>query len=980
MQQLKGYVLDTETLTEFWKNRLKTSNGTALFAYILSDRIAETHKILINLLEQVPFRKIINTNSIISWIESTLVLELGFYIARVYVYEMHSAKRRNLLLGETSEEKFFYFLEEFSKEENLSILLKKYQALNTIIDELFNQFISSSRNFIFRLIADTNEINYEFMGGSSDFVLEEIVPSGDKHCNGERVFVLSFTSGKEIIKILYKPKPLGIDINFQKFLHWLNKNCSADLYCIKIIPKNSYGWCEFIEHKFCENEDELKQYYSKLGSILAITYILNGTDLHSENIIAHGKYPVIVDYECFFTPLWNQTGEKPVLRPLVSKSLILPYKTGVNESFDGYDISGLSVKANQKSAFKGFSWVDQLTDNMLFTREDLYISGNKNSPTMNREEFDLQKYKDNFINGFELTYREILNKREFLLFSETSPINFFKNCHIRILFRATSTYAKLLMESNHPKLLLSNDNLLEHFNFLKKISTDLVMEDISASETHSLMKLNVPLFYTSTDEQLIYDSFKQPTTINVVASGYDCVRKIINDILSEDDLNLQIKLIVNSFKAAYINDLLDGKRPSFNFHETFNPYKMLAPIKMANTLVDSILRNQINIDDKIYWPTITIEHEKVWAPALTSPISLFSGNLGIALTFAWAAKLFENDSYKQIAQTCMTTMRNYFNYREKEVERFLGFHSGAGGLLFILGQLYKLWKDEAILNDILKTMNMLDKYISEDYTLDIIGGSAGCILGLHSVSNFIDSNIIKSYIEKCVDRIISIYPDPTKLPHREVQISSQPLLGFSHGIAGFTYSLVIASKYIVRPLIQDWIRWGLEYERNNYNEDIENWADFRLEKRELHNLAKFYEKKQVKGMVAWCHGAPGIALSRMGMKRFGYTDKYIHDEIMNALSITMKYGFNTDNACLCHGLLGNMDTLLMAKEDGYLSDAAFNECLNQVIENINHYGILSNNQLSCDTIPGFMLGSSGVAYQLMRLSHKEIMPSVLIAA
>lgn len=154
MQQLKHHDSYTETLTEFWKNKLKESNGTALFTYVLSNRIAKTHQILIEFIEQVSFNTMIDANSIISWIESTLVLEVGFYIARVYVYEMHSAKRRNLLLGDTPKENFFYFLEELAKEENLSALLKKYEALNEIIDDLFNQFINSSRNFIFRLAED----------------------------------------------------------------------------------------------------------------------------------------------------------------------------------------------------------------------------------------------------------------------------------------------------------------------------------------------------------------------------------------------------------------------------------------------------------------------------------------------------------------------------------------------------------------------------------------------------------------------------------------------------------------------------------------------------------------------------------------------------------------------------------------------------------------------------------------------------------
>ena len=40
-------------------------------------------------------------------------------------------------------------------------------------------------------------------------------------------------------------------------------------------------------------------FYIRFGEILALSYILNATDLHMENLIAYGEYPVIIDLETF---------------------------------------------------------------------------------------------------------------------------------------------------------------------------------------------------------------------------------------------------------------------------------------------------------------------------------------------------------------------------------------------------------------------------------------------------------------------------------------------------------------------------------------------------------------------------------------------------------------------------------------------------------------------------------------------------------
>ena len=47
-------------------------------------------------------------------------------------------------------------------------------------------------------------------------------------------------------------------------------------------------------------EKEIKEYYYRCGAECCLAYVLGMTDIHMDNVIAHGKYPVIIDTEFMF--------------------------------------------------------------------------------------------------------------------------------------------------------------------------------------------------------------------------------------------------------------------------------------------------------------------------------------------------------------------------------------------------------------------------------------------------------------------------------------------------------------------------------------------------------------------------------------------------------------------------------------------------------------------------------------------------------
>jgi lantibiotic modifying enzyme len=99
---------------------------------------------------------------------------------------------------------------------------------------------------------------------------------------------------------------------------------------------------------------------------------------------------------------------------------------------------------------------------------------------------------------------------------------------------------------------------------------------------------------------------------------------------------------------------------------------------------------------------------------------------------------------------------------------------------------------------------------------------------------------------------------------------------------------------------------AIAYERSLFDTEHRNWP------RVLHQRGKDFP-------VSWCHGAPGIGLCRLAALDY-INDEQIGQEIEIALETTIKQGFG-HNQSICHGDLGNLETVLMAaqvlKESGY---------------------------------------------------------------
>jgi len=68
---------------------------------------------------------------------------------------------------------------------------------------------------------------------------------------------------------------------YNKFINWLNsKNEILDMPTYSILCFDNFTFEEFVSKKSCVSEKEIENYYIRFGQLIAIMYLLNGTDIH----------------------------------------------------------------------------------------------------------------------------------------------------------------------------------------------------------------------------------------------------------------------------------------------------------------------------------------------------------------------------------------------------------------------------------------------------------------------------------------------------------------------------------------------------------------------------------------------------------------------------------------------------------------------------------------------------------------------------
>lgn len=241
-------------------------------------------------------RRYIN-ESILFDFQQFLFNSLNNLCIRTLIYEMHICGQEGVLRGNESEQ-YQYYIDHFLKDKQyLNDLFSLYPVLERRINEIIQNAIDIYKEVIERIEKDADVLMKKFNITEKGFVVNHLSTDfSDSHKKGRRVFCVEFVSGD---KILYKPRSLQNEIKLQEITNYFYRICNLGSYEYSILDKEMYGWCEIVIQRDCKSIEELSRYYQRIGIILFINYLLEGGDIHFENLIACNEYPVIIDAETF---------------------------------------------------------------------------------------------------------------------------------------------------------------------------------------------------------------------------------------------------------------------------------------------------------------------------------------------------------------------------------------------------------------------------------------------------------------------------------------------------------------------------------------------------------------------------------------------------------------------------------------------------------------------------------------------------------
>jgi type 2 lantibiotic biosynthesis protein LanM len=908
-----------------------------------------------------------------------------FLIFRTLILELNVARLNGILIGATSEERFSAFIEYLKNPSNARALLNEYPVMARLVMTRLEDIGNYIVRFIEYLCEDWGIIKDTFFDRKHVGNLIGLqMGMGDLHKKGQSVMIAQFMDD---LKLVFKPRSLGVDLHFQELLDWLNcRGAEPPFRMLKIIDRNSHGWVEFVAPKSCCSPDEIKRFYKRQGANLAILYILEATDFHFENLIRDGEHPVLIDVESLFHPriLEEKSGglSDTLLSKVLSGSLLriglLPMYIMEKHNQKGLDISGLSALAGQLAP-QPIPFINkEETDEMQVSLKQWIFEGGQNRPKLGEYDVDIINYANYITDGFSSTYRLLIKYRNELLGSD-GPIARFAEDVIRVIMRPTRTYAKLLFESCHPDYLRDALDREQFLDYLWVGVEDVPqLAKVIKYEHNDLYNGDVPFFTTRPSSHAIISSSGQIVEHFIEKTGTDRVKKRING-LREDQIEKH-----NWFIKASLVTLTDSDHKILSVANPITENKPVRNNKLSHerllnsacAIGDHLSKIAMDDGDGVNWLGISPGGDSMQRWTITPlGIDLYSGISGVVIFFAYLVFVTRNKRYKSIYNRALATMLRILSELKIRPDLLsIGAFTGWGSIIYTLSHLGYIGNDHELIREAEKAAELLPSLIDQDIRYDIIAGSAGCIGALLVLYKITTSKRILEIAEMCGNRIVN---NAKKMKQGVGWVvdtfSDKPLSGFSHGAAGISWSLLELYNVTKNLRFLEKAKQGINYERTLYDQETKNWFDLR--RAFLIDNSNISAKPRVQN--AWCHGAPGIGMARLKSL------KYLHDidilsEIHVALESTIKFGFGEHNHSLCHGVLGNLELLLQARE--VLNNEYDSDIVNitiTILNSIDQNGWQCATPLGVET-PSFMVGLSGIGYQLLRIAEPKKVPAVLL--
>lgn len=834
----------------------------------------------------------------------------------------------------------------------------RYPLLGRLAGEILRGWRDAAAEFGRRLSADAPAIA-ELLGTAPDrLVLTGVRPGlGDVHRHGRTVARVTFAQGQ----VAYKPRPVGAARGLRELADHLSDRygIAADVHVPTTVDRGGHGWMVWIEPEPCPDLDAARRYYRRLGRLNALAWLLGANDLHSENIVARGDTPYLVDVETLLTPVPRhvEAGHDHPAAGIVLESPastgILPFSLDLGDGHTA-DLSAFGDRAGQVGA-EVTTWDAAGTGEMRAVRRRLPQADPASVPTT---------ADGTAVDPFDFSAEVAAGSADLL--AALAPIAAELATEVgrrftgrgRVLLRDTARYGEVVEYVRHPAVLhepFLADGAFEPLLDPRLHPDPAARRAVVAAERAALLRGDVPLFEVAPDRRdLVADG-------GTVVPGFFAGSPLERMRARAERLAVERPALdwvtAASMRAAQLNRDRRRDRIVCCAEPLRAPVPAATLVAAATAIAARIATLACRDEGEISWLTLRVGAGEQWQVAAADD-SLYLGTTGVLVFLeALAATDPAIDELRR-------RLRAQWQAREPDGAHGLGAYTGVAGDLWVAH----------LLADGERAGRLVDVLAAPTDELDLFSGAAGIVLVLARVAtgDLRDRALAVAgpHVRRLLDGAVA-----QDAGAAWVSPGLGALIGFAHGSSGIAYAL---GEYVAAdpdgPLAAGCraaVRVARDWERARFDEEAGTWPDLRV-----------LPAAQSTVSTSWCNGSAGIGLARVGALRRGDPDPdpaELGTDVDRAVAVSLARGLGLGQG-MCHGDLGVVETLLAAAEvrDRPEWTAAAQRIAGMVAADVlDRDGVATLEFGPGVDTPGLVNGAAGVGYQLLRTAAPDRVPSVL---
>lgn len=847
---------------------------------------------------------------------------------RVLIQDIHAHKEEGKLQGKNDKEEYQDYQERFLNDRSyICRLCAQYLEMKRLLLLQIASITEQLKEIVVRMEEDREVINKQFFPQNPFSKIEKIQSNlSDKHKGGQTVAKVYLDNQKSLI---YKPRNLEKDKCFFELYDLFCTRLDLPLKNVPVLARDSYSWEGFIERNSCKNETEVKRYFERMGILLFLCWIMDVSDMHGENIVADGEYPIPIDLETLPGVSDNITyqGAEQKIREELNHSVL---STGILPVLIwGKEGKGIVLNAlNRGEAVKTPFRIPVICEPESSGIHIALQQGEKilpdSLPVYQGKPADPSLYAGEIIKSFKFAYQFFFQEKEHLM----PGFEGMYSGESRYLVRHTQQYHMYLQTSFYPEFLENGERRKLFFHILDKNKKN---KELVKQERAALYQMDIPIFYRK-------------------GQWKNWEKKV--ETLDETDLKKQLSLIEVSLglleKRRFViskENNVHGSREKRTFKERSSEQIQ----RIADTVCD---RAVITGEDDIGFYGLQVEESGNFriGPA---GIYLYEGIGGIAVFLAMVLRDNWADRYQHIFEL---SIHKLFRHTEKAgqelqdmVAEHIGAYLGEGSIVFTYLLLYEITKEKSFLTWAQRHAELVERLSETETSMDCLSGLSGAIMVF---TRLYKATGKKGYLETAVRMGEQMWAECKAMEPGAgwcLLKETMPLAGLAHGNSG----LLLAFGYLLElthsKSYEERIEKLLLYEDSLFEKG--NWKDLRHPDgvRLCNN--------------AWCHGAAGILLARQKLKqgKLWRMSEGLERDVEHCKQIFLE-DKEPGELCLCHGIAGNYLALgqyLRTETDSELEKER--EALGERILKRLEDGRLSPRERYN---PALMTGLSGIGFAL----------------